>query len=88
MIVGSAKLAMRGKVILAGLKLTVSTITLHVQNQLGSDDLSGKIKLKVEPLPTSLSIHVEIVRCLQDAAFSIIPSRALTRRSRLSTPAR
>jgi hypothetical protein len=28
------------------------------QNQLGSDDLSGKVKLKVEPLPTSLSTQI------------------------------
>jgi hypothetical protein len=27
-------------------------------NQLGGDDLSGKVKLKVEPLPTSLSTQI------------------------------
>ena len=26
--------------------------------QIGSDDLSGKVKLKVEPLPTSLSTQI------------------------------
>jgi hypothetical protein len=31
---------------------------LHDQNQLGGDDLSGKVKLKVEPLPTSLSTQI------------------------------
>jgi hypothetical protein len=31
---------------------------LHDQNQLGLDDLSGKLKLKVEPLPTSLSTQI------------------------------
>jgi hypothetical protein len=42
----------------AGLKLTVSTVTLHDRNQPGSNDLSGKVKLKVEPLPTSLSTQI------------------------------
>jgi hypothetical protein len=33
-------------------------VILHYQNQLGGDDLSGKLKLKVEPLPTSLSTQI------------------------------
>ena len=33
-------------------------VILHDQNQLGGDDLSGKVKLKVEPLPTSLSTQI------------------------------
>jgi len=44
-----------GKVITAAvLKLTVFIVPPD-QNQLGGGDLSGKVKLKVEPLPTSLS---------------------------------
>ena len=35
----------------------VFIVILHDQNQLG-DDLSGKVKLKVEPLPTSLSTQI------------------------------
>src|SRR5262245_22437605 len=31
---------------------------LHDQNQLGLDDLSGKVILKVEPLPVSLSTQM------------------------------
>src|SRR4029453_15442855 len=31
---------------------------LHDQNQLGSDDPSGKVKQKVEPLPISLSTQI------------------------------
>src|SRR5215831_18482404 len=33
-------------------------VILQGQNQLGGDDLSGKLKLKVEPLPTSLSTQI------------------------------
>src|SRR5215813_3795935 len=33
-------------------------VILHDQNQLGGGDLSGKVKLKVEPLPTSLSTQI------------------------------
>src|SRR5262245_62103279 len=33
-------------------------VILHDQNQLGGDDLSGKVKLKVDPLPTSLSTQI------------------------------
>ena len=43
---------------LARLKLMVFIVILHDQNQLGGDDLSGKVKLKVEPLPTSLSTQI------------------------------
>jgi hypothetical protein len=32
--------------------------TLHDQNQLGGNDFSGKLKLKVEPLPTSLATQI------------------------------
>src|SRR5262245_16466413 len=39
-------------------KLTVLIVLLYDQNQLGGDDLSGKVKLKVEPLPTSLSTQI------------------------------
>ena len=35
---------------------TVFIVILH--DQLGGDDLSGKVKLKVEPLPTSLSTQI------------------------------
>jgi hypothetical protein len=31
---------------------------LNLSDQLGGDDLSGKTKLKVEPLPTSLSTQI------------------------------
>ncbi len=48
---------------------TIVSTTTHTQicsaqiastdsNQLGGDDLSGKVKLKVEPLPTSLSTQI------------------------------
>ena len=33
-------------------------IAFTASNQLGGDDLSGKVKLKVEPLPTSLSTQI------------------------------
>ena len=41
-----------------GLKLTVFIVIRDDQNQLGDDDLPGKVKLKVEPLPTSLSTQI------------------------------
>ena len=33
-------------------------LCLHDQNQLGGNDFSGKVKLNVEPLPTSLSTQI------------------------------
>jgi hypothetical protein len=42
----------------AGFKLKVLIFNLHDQNQIGGDDLSGKVKLNVEPLPTSLSTQI------------------------------
>jgi hypothetical protein len=36
----------------------VFIVILNPKNQLGGDDLSGKVKLKVEPLPTSLSTQI------------------------------
>jgi hypothetical protein len=41
---------------IADLKLTPFAFILHYQNQL--DALSGRVKLKVEPLPTSLSTQI------------------------------
>jgi hypothetical protein len=38
--------------------MTVAGLILHNQNQLGGDDRSGKVKLKVEPFPTSLSTQI------------------------------
>ena len=42
-----------GETTVARLKFMVFVVILHDQNQLG-DNLSGKVKLNVEPLPTSL----------------------------------
>src|SRR5262245_18867829 len=39
-------------------KLTVFTVISYDQSQLGGDARSGKVKLKVEPLPTSLSTQI------------------------------
>jgi hypothetical protein len=36
----------------------VFIVILHYQYHLGSEDLSGNVKLKVEPLPTSLSTRI------------------------------
>ena len=47
-----------GETTVAGLKLTGFIVILHDQDQLGGDHLSGKVKLKVEPLPTSLSTQI------------------------------
>ena len=45
-----------GETTVARLKFMVLVVILH--DQLGGDDLSGKVKLKVEPLPTWLSTQI------------------------------
>jgi hypothetical protein len=57
-----------------GLKLKVLIFNLHDQNQLEGDDLSGKVKLNVEPLPTSLSTQI-FPRVAQQTSW---PELALT----------
>jgi hypothetical protein len=48
----------RGDLALVANREDKSISVLSIQNQLGGDGLSGKLKLKVEPLPTSLSTQI------------------------------
>jgi len=60
-----------------GLKHT-GCLSSTIENQLGGDDLSGKVKLNVDPLPTSLSTQIfppcSFTNFLAKATLSPVPS--------------